>query len=133
MRLALHLPVKHKLIVTTDTNSDADHVFMLFSATFPEEAFDSAGTFLARDHYRVTVGRAGSTHANIAQDLVWVDHNEKRNALWDLIISLEPARTLIFCNSKITVDLVDDFLYNRGLPTTSIHSARNQREREDAL
>jgi ATP-dependent RNA helicase DDX3X len=29
--------------------------------------------------------------------------------------------------------MVDDFLYNRGLPTTSLHSDRTQREREDAL
>jgi ATP-dependent RNA helicase DDX3X len=29
--------------------------------------------------------------------------------------------------------MVDDYLYNKGLPVTSIHSDRTQREREDAL
>lgn len=29
--------------------------------------------------------------------------------------------------------MVDDFLYNKGMPVTSIHSDRTQREREDAL
>ena len=40
---------------------------------------------------------------------------------------------MIFVNSKKAVDFLDDFLYNRGLPTTSIHADRNQREREDAM
>lgn len=46
---------------------------------------------------------------------------------------MPPSRTLIFCNSKRGVDYLDDFLYNLGMPTTSIHSDRTQREREDAL
>jgi ATP-dependent RNA helicase DDX3X len=28
---------------------------------------------------------------------------------------------------------VDDYLYNAGLPSTSIHGDRTQREREDAM
>ena len=46
---------------------------------------------------------------------------------------MPPARTLIFVNSKARADFVDDYLFNMGLPSTSIHSDRNQREREDAL
>src|SRR5437763_4057472 len=46
---------------------------------------------------------------------------------------MPPSRTLIFCNSKKGVDYLDDFLYNLGMPTTSIHADRTQREREDAL
>lgn len=46
---------------------------------------------------------------------------------------MPPSRTLIFCNSKRGVDYLDDYLYNLGMPTTSIHSDRTQREREDAL
>lgn len=44
-----------------------------------------------------------------------------------------PTRTLVFVNSKTQVDFVDDYLYNQGLPCTSIHSDRTQREREDAM
>lgn len=46
---------------------------------------------------------------------------------------MPPSRTLVFVRSKKTADFVDDFLYNQGLPSTSIHSDRTQREREDAL
>lgn len=54
-------------------------------------------------------------------------------AIYDLLISMPPVRTLIFVNSKEQVDFVDDYLYNSGMPTTSIHSGRTQREREDAM
>lgn len=57
----------------------------------------------------------------------------KKQALFDLLMSMVPIRTLIFVNSKEQVDFVDDYLYNRGLPSTSIHGGRTQREREDAM
>jgi len=119
----------------TDTNEDADHIYMMFSATFPKFAREMASQYMASDYLRIRVGRAGQSHKNIRQEVLWVDHEQKRQAVYDLLFT-DPAnvgRTLIFCNSKNTVDLLDDFLYNRGLPTTSIHSDRNQREREDAL
>lgn len=85
------------------------------------------------DCIRIKVGRVGSTHQNIKQNIVWVDESAKQQALFDLIFSDGPQRTLIFTNSKQKCDMVDDFLYNKGLPVTSIHSDRTQREREDAL
>lgn len=57
----------------------------------------------------------------------------KKKALYDLLMSMVPIRTLIFVNSRDQVDFVDDFLYNSGLPSTSIHGGRTQREREDAM
>ena len=68
-----------------------------------------------------------------SSQIVWVNKNQKKDALYDLILAAPPARTLIFCRSKKTVDFVDDFLFNRGLPTTSIHADRTQLEREDAM
>jgi ATP-dependent RNA helicase DDX3X len=53
--------------------------------------------------------------------------------LYDLLISMPPSRTLVFVRSKKTADFVDDYLFNLGLPSTSIHSDRTQREREDAI
>ena len=54
-------------------------------------------------------------------------------ALYDLLISMPPVRTLVFVNSKDQVDFVDDYLYNSSMPSTSIHSGRTQLEREDAM
>lgn len=106
---------------------------MMFSATFPAAARKMAREYMTLDYYRITIGRPGQAHKNIRQSIVWVDQDQKREAIFDLLFQMEPARTLIFCNSKPQVDLLDDFLYNRGLPTTSIHADRSQREREDAM
>lgn len=57
----------------------------------------------------------------------------KKKALSDLLMSMVPIRTLIFVNNKENVDFVDDYLYNNGFPSTSIHGGRTQREREDAM
>jgi ATP-dependent RNA helicase DDX3X len=106
---------------------------MMFSATFPKEARDLAKNHLAHDHVRIRVGRAGSSHKNIQQKVVFVEASSKRKAILDLLYSMPPARTIIFVNSKRAADELDDYLFNVDLPVTSIHSDRTQREREDAL
>ncbi|EME38786.1 hypothetical protein DOTSEDRAFT_180684 [Dothistroma septosporum NZE10] len=123
----------NKIMSGGDTNEDADHVYMLFSATFPKGARELARNYMAQDYMRIRVGRPGQAHKNIRQNVIYVDQDNKREAVYDLLFASEPARTIIFCNSKPAVDLLDDFLYNRGMPTTSIHADRNQREREDAI
>ena len=122
-----------KLMSGGDVNEDEDHTYMMFSATFPKELRKIARKFLADDHVRVRVGRAGSAHMNVRQDVVFAEESQKRQALYDLLISMPPSRTLIFVNNKKAADHLDDFLFNSSLPSTSIHSDRTQREREDAL
>ncbi|KAJ4358174.1 uncharacterized protein N0V89_002753 [Didymosphaeria variabile] len=117
----------------SDTNVDADHTYMMFSATFSKEARKLAREHMEEDFVRIKVGRIGSTHSNIKQSIIYVEDQQKNQALFDLIFSEGPQRTLIFVNSKAKCDIVDDFLYNKGLPSTSIHSDRTQREREDAF
>ena len=106
---------------------------MLFSATFPKGARDLAKAHLAETHVRLRVGRAGSSHENIKQSIIYVDPAMKKKALFDLIASLPPTRTIVFVNSQRTADEVDDFLYNIGLPCTSMHAGRTQMEREAAM
>jgi ATP-dependent RNA helicase DDX3X len=106
---------------------------MMFSATFPKEARRLAKQYMDEDYVKIKVGRIGSTHSNIKQQIVYVEESAKNQALFDLIFSDDPQRTLVFVNAKAKCDIVDDFLYNKGLPVTSIHSDRTQREREDAL
>ncbi|KAL8796803.1 MAG: hypothetical protein Q9195_000886 [Heterodermia aff. obscurata] len=107
------------------TGGGNDHTFMMFSATFPKDARALAKEYMAMDHIRIRVGRAGSTHVNVEQT--------KRDALFDLLLSMPPSRTIVFVNNKKAADFLDDYLFNKGLPSTSIHSDRTQREREDAL
>jgi ATP-dependent RNA helicase DDX3X len=106
---------------------------MMFSATFPKSAREMAREYMALDYMRIRVGRAGQAHENITQEVIEVTRQNKKQATYDVLFASKPARTLIFCNSKHEVDLLDDYLYNQGLPTTSIHGERDQREREDAI
>jgi ATP-dependent RNA helicase DDX3X len=62
-----------------------------------------------------------------------IEDHKKKEALFDLVTSTPPARTLVFVNSKRTADLLDDHFFNQEYPSTSFHSDRTQREREDAL
>ncbi|CAN8100648.1 unnamed protein product [Discula destructiva] len=107
--------------------------YMLFSATFPKNLRELATTHLTTDHVRFSIGRAGSTHANIRQVIMDIGPANKRQACLDLLNSMPPARTIIFVNSKRAADELDDYLFNEGMPTTSIHADRTQREREDAM
>lgn len=92
----------------------------MFSATFPKMARELATQHLAHNHVRIHVGRAGSSHSNIKQDIVFVEPHAKKQALIDLLLSAPPARTIIFVNSKRAADEVDDFLFNSNIPCTSI-------------
>lgn len=106
---------------------------LMFSATFPPAAREIADTYMNYDHCRLTVGRAGSSHANIQQNIIWVEGRQKREALIDLLRSVPPCRTLIFVNTRRACDELDDFLHTQKFPVTSIHSERSQREREGAI
>ncbi|KAL1973839.1 hypothetical protein VTN31DRAFT_5399 [Thermomyces dupontii] len=122
-----------QLLSGGDSNEDADHRYMMFSATFNKSCRELARKYLAIDHVRIRVGRAGSTHQNITQRIIYAEEEKKKQCLFDLLMSMPPSRTLVFVNSKVQADLVDDYLYNMGFQSTSIHSDRNQLEREDAI
>ncbi|KAJ5572701.1 Helicase C-terminal [Penicillium hetheringtonii] len=122
-----------KIMSGGDVNEDEDHRYLMFSATFNKECRKLAREYLSIDHIRIRVGRPGSSHLAVSQVVHYVDERQKKKAVFDLLLSMVPIRTLIFANSKHTVDYLDDYLYNSGLPTTSIHSDRTQPEREDAI
>lgn len=129
---------------------------MMFSATFPKEIQNLAGDFL-KDYIFLAVGRVGSTSgktqhpslpyfikhfisANITQKIVWVEEQDKRSFLLDLMDAAGLGEdndggelTLVFVETKRGADSLDEFLYRAGFPVTSIHGDRTQKEREEAL
>ncbi|KAF3482266.1 DEAD box helicase [Arthroderma uncinatum] len=122
-----------KILAGGDVNEDADHRYMMFSATFNRGCRQVARKFLANDYVRIRIGRVGSSHLNVTQQVVWAEDSMKKKCLYDLLMAMPPSRTIVFVNTKPQADLLDDFLFNMGLPSTSIHSDRTQREREDAI
>ena len=50
-----------------------------------------------------------------------------------LYFNITESLTLVFVETKKGADALEDFLYRRNYPVTSIHGDRTQREREEAL
>ncbi|KAJ3289878.1 DEAD-box ATP-dependent RNA helicase [Rhizoclosmatium sp. JEL0117] len=114
---------------------------LMFSATFPRNIQMLARDFL-HDYIFLAVGRVGATSENITQTVVYVEEDEKRSLLLDLLHSdptIEheghptPNLTLVFVETKKNADMLCIFLQNNRFPATSIHGDRTQREREFAL
>ena len=104
---------------------------MMFSATFPREIQQLAQDFLD-DNLFITVGRVGSTTSNIRQSFIYLEDDQKRESLLDLLYQ-EKGQTLIFVDTKRTADAIDSYLYDRGFLVEAIHGDRSQEQRERAL
>ncbi|ODV86533.1 hypothetical protein CANARDRAFT_206909 [[Candida] arabinofermentans NRRL YB-2248] len=127
--------IRH-IVQECDMPGVKDRQTLMFSATFPKEIQMMAGDFL--DNYIfLSVGRVGSTSENITQRVVYVEDDEKKSSLLDILSSTEDTLTsgltLVFVETKKMADMLSDFLLNQGFPATSIHGDRSQYERERAL
>lgn len=111
-----------------------DRQTLMFSATFPKEIQMLATEYL-KDYVFLAVGRVGSSSQNITQRVEWVDEDEKKEKLVEILdgITDEKALTLVFTETKKRADEIDDFLYSMSFPTACIHGDRSQSEREEAL
>lgn len=62
--------------LSLDANTDGDHRYLLFSATFPKRLQKLAAKYLSADYVHVSVGRTGSVHINVKQNVscLWSLH-----------------------------------------------------------
>jgi ATP-dependent RNA helicase DDX3X len=104
----------------------------MFSATFPTEIQRLASDFM-QDYTFLAVGRVGAASKDVTQRIVWVDQDEKIDFVMDFLGRVPEGLILIFVETKRGCDILEDILYQRGFPTSSIHGDKSQREREDAL
>lgn len=109
-----------------------DRQTLMFSATFPVDIQHLARDFLS-DYIFLSVGRVGSTSENITQHVLYVEDEDKKSALLDLISSATDGLTLIFVETKRMADQLTDFLIMQNFAATAIHGDRTQGERERAL
>ena len=65
---------------------------LMFSATFPKEIQMLARDFL-HDYIFLAIGRVGSTSENITQKIVWVEEQDKREFLLDLLAAAGLGKT----------------------------------------
>lgn len=125
-------PQIRRIVEGEDMPPTAARQTLMFSATFPRDIQMLARDFL-KEYIFLSVGRVGSTSENITQKVEYVEDQDKRSVLLDILHTHGAGLTLIFVETKRMADSLSDFLINQGFPATSIHGDRTQREREKAL
>ncbi|EHY51810.1 ATP-dependent RNA helicase ded1 [Exophiala dermatitidis] len=125
-------PQIRRIVEGEDMPTVQNRQTLMFSATFPRDIQMLARDFL-KDYVFLSVGRVGSTSENITQKVEYVEDQDKRSVLLDILHSHNGGLTLIFVETKRMADTLSDFLINQGFPATAIHGDRTQRERERAL
>lgn len=126
-------PQIRRIVEGEDMPGVMDRQTLMFSATFPRDIQILAKDFL-KEYVFLSVGRVGSTSENITQKIEFVENEDKRSVLLDVIASMPTGGlTLIFVETKKMADMLSDFLLRANIGATSIHGDRTQRERERAL
>ena len=125
-------PQIRQIVEQRDMPPTGERQTMLFSATFPREIQRMASDFL-KDYIFLTVGRVGSSHTLITQQIEYLrSYEDKKSMLMDLVHAVK-GLTLVFVETKRGADQLEDWLSREGFPSTSIHGDRTQQEREYAL
>ncbi|CAO3639872.1 unnamed protein product [Cunninghamella echinulata] len=130
-------PQIRRIVEKEDMPGVQDRVTLMFSATFPRDIQHLARDFL-KDYIFLSVGRVGSTSENITQKVVFVEDEEKRMALLELLHkqtaeNTNKGLTLIFVETRRMANDLTEFLMAQNLPATGIHGDRTQAQRERAL
>jgi ATP-dependent RNA helicase DDX3X len=126
-------PQIRRIVEGEDMPPTSNRQTLMFSATFPRDIQMLARDFL-KEYVFLSVGRVGSTSENITQKVEYVEDNDKRSVLLDILHTHgATGLTLIFVETKRMADSLCDFLINQHFPATAIHGDRTQRERERAL
>lgn len=112
-----------------------ERVTTLFSATMPPAVERLTRKYL-RKPATVTIGTAGEAVDTVEQRVEFVHGGEeKRKARFiDLLRSTDlPPPIIVFVNQKATADVVAKYVQQAGFSVTTLHSGKNQEQREAAL
>ncbi|MEI6132070.1 MAG: DEAD/DEAH box helicase [Bacillota bacterium] len=105
-----------------------DRVTLLFSATIPPEIQHICRKYM-RDPETVEISSDTLTVDAITQLYYRVERNEKRTQLGRLLLIEQPESCMIFCNTRIAVDRVQDYLEQKGYSSQALHGDIPQAQR----
>src|SRR6516164_2263045 len=105
---------------------------LFFSATMPPEIRRLADAFLMNPK-EVSVAPPASPAALVAQHLITVRPQDKREALRRLIRSEDVKNAIIFCNRKRDVDILYRSLARHGFNAAALHGDMPQPKRTETL
>ncbi|HNF72720.1 MAG TPA: DEAD/DEAH box helicase, partial [Chitinophagaceae bacterium] len=105
---------------------------LFFSATMPPEIQKLADTILVNPG-KVEVNPVSSTAEKVSQSLYYVDKNNKRALLHELLKDPTMDRVLVFTRTKHGADRVARDLHKVGIAAHAIHGNKSQNARQHAL
>ena len=105
---------------------------VLFSATMPPAILAITKQY-QKDPVLVQIQSAHRTVDAIAQYYVSVPMGRKTDALQLLLLAKQPNSTMIFCNTKKTVDELTEALCLRGFPAVGLHGDMKQLQRTQVM
>ena len=105
---------------------------LLFSATIPAEIADLAEKMLHEPEH-ISVTPSAKPADKIEQQLYFVEKQEKRELLPDIIRQSYVHQVLVFTRTKHGADRVARDLNRAGIKTKSIHGDKSQNQRQRAL
>ena len=109
----------------------AKYQTLLFSATFPEAVRDLSKSY-QRNPLEILLD-TDTRSEHIEQLFFEVPGNRKNDALLQLLGQLQPAQALVFCNTKIDCQNVEQHLAKAGFDVCALHGDLEQRDRDEAM
>ncbi|CUA72265.1 ATP-dependent RNA helicase DDX23/PRP28 [Rhizoctonia solani] len=122
------------LVPSSSGQKGKTRVTTLFSATMPPAVERLARKYLRRPAV-ITIGEAGRAVESVEQRVEFVLGDDKKKArLLDILNNGGfQAPIIVFVNQKKTADMVARDLSRSGWSTSTLHSGKNQEQREAAL
>jgi ATP-dependent RNA helicase RhlE len=105
---------------------------LFFSATMPGAIATLAGEIL-RDPTEVRVVPQATTVETVAQRVIHVEADRKKDILLDLIAPRAVSRAIVFTRTKRGADRLAKYLDVAGVEVAAIHGDKSQGQRERAL
>jgi ATP-dependent RNA helicase RhlE len=105
---------------------------LFFSATLSWEIADLASDMLI-DPSRVEITPRASISGNIEQKVLFVEQENKRDLLTDILKAEHVSRALVFTRTKHRADRITRQLSSNGISADAIHSNKTQGARQRAL
>src|SRR5690242_1188547 len=105
---------------------------LFFSATMPREAQDLADRLLYQPE-TVQVVPPATTAEKVDQEVFFVEKNDKRVLLVDVLRDTSMKRVLVFSRTKHGANRIAEHLTKAGVGAEAIHGNKSQNARERAL
>ncbi len=117
-----------KDIITIISKTPESRQTLLFSATMNDEVTSISADYM-KNPQTIKVGKQNTTLDAITQTYFLVPKDKKKKALHSLLRELERGRTLIFCNTKNMVGMVQSYLEKMGYRPAVLHGDMPQSQR----